>query len=150
MKLYAVAVLTILIATAFVPRVEAHASPRLSCPPVSSIHTMPFRGERGEDAAYDKLRFDVRCETTLLRALGSTKPMHDPRQMPIDERFVEGDAALLILIERHNLHVEQVLPESWAARWKEDGMYAYFDYVSTKEGRADVTRRLKSSLAHGK
>lgn len=33
------------------------------CPFVAAINTMPFRGERGVDAAYDRLRFDDACES---------------------------------------------------------------------------------------
>lgn len=113
------------------------------CPRVDAIRTMPFRDERGVDAASDQLRFNDACERDLLASLDDEHRMADPRQMPPDERFTVADAALFILLDRRSLAIEQVLPDDVAARLKDQGIYAYFDYVATPEGRSDIVDRAK-------
>ena len=115
----------------------------VACPRVESIKTMPFRGDRGVDPAYDRLRFDGACEGVLVASLSDTQKMADPRQMPPDERFVVSDAALFILLERHGISVESVLPAEVAMRLKSRGILAYFDYVASPAGRDQVISRAK-------
>ncbi|MBI1212268.1 MAG: hypothetical protein GC190_12450 [Alphaproteobacteria bacterium] len=117
------------------------------CPAVRSIKMMPFRAEHGVDAAYDRLRDDAGCEQLLLDTLTSLKPMADPRQMAPEEGFVEGDAALFVLLERHHLEFEQVLPPEQAEDFRNSGIFAYFAYVATQSGRADVIARTKRLAA---
>lgn len=114
-----------------------------NCPDVESIKTIPFRGERGVDPSFDRLRFDDACEAVLIRSLDNMKKMADPRQMPPDPRFVVGDAALFILLDRKGLAVEAVVPPDVAQRMKGQGIYAYFDYVATPSGRGSVVSRVK-------
>ena len=117
------------------------------CPRVDAVKTMPFRDERGIDAAYDKLRFEGACEGGLLDALHDSRKMADPRQAPPYEGFSIADAALFILLERRSIELEQVLPDEVAARIKDRGVYAYFDYVATPKGRRDVVDRVERLVA---
>ena len=118
----------------------------VSCPHVESIKTLPFRGERGVDPSYDRLRFDDACEVVLIRSLDSVKKMADPRQMPPDQRFAVGDAALFVLLERRGLEVEAVVPAEVAERMRRQGIYAYFDYVATPGGRSAMVSRVKELI----
>jgi len=99
---------------------------------------MPFHGKRGTDEAYDRLRFGTACEPVLIRELASDKKMPDPRQVPPDSRFSVGDAALFILLERHGVPIEAVVPADIAQRMNSEGIYAYFDFVNTRQGRESV------------
>lgn len=99
------------------------------------------------DAAYDKLRFDGACEGGLLDALGDTREMTDPRQAPPYDGFTIADAALFILLERRSIGLDQVLPRDMAARIEDRGVYAYFEYVTTPEGRRDVVERVERLVA---
>ena len=123
-----------------------HQADDRGCPSVAEIKTMPFHDERGVDAAYDRLRFDAACEAVLIEALDNTQKMPDPRQMPTDARFAVSDAALFILMERRSLEIEQVLPDDVAARLKDRGIYAYFDYVARPAGRTAVVDRLRQPV----
>jgi len=117
------------------------------CPRVDAVKTMPFRDERGVDAAYDKLRFEGACEGGLLDALSDSRKMADPRQAPPYGGFAVADAALFILLQRRSIDVEQVLPDEVAARVKDRGVYAYFEYVATPDGRRDIVDRVERLVA---
>lgn len=115
---------------------NACASSSLSgeCPAVESVKTIPFKDGSGYDDVYERLVRDDACEPLLIRALDDTRKMKDPRQAPIDPRFAVSDAAVFILLRRLQLHVESVLPVEVANRLKDQGIFAYFDFVSAPEG----------------
>ncbi|HKS58137.1 MAG TPA: hypothetical protein VJS12_22770 [Steroidobacteraceae bacterium] len=117
------------------------------CPLVGAINTIPFRGERGADAAYDRLRFDDACERVLFDSLDDAQRMPDPRQMPPEHRFTVADAALFILLQRRSIDVDQLLPPDVAARMQERGIEAYFDYVATPSGRSAIVDRVRYQFA---
>lgn len=118
-----------------------------TCPTVASIKTIPFRGDKGIDAAFDRLRFDASCEPVLLESLASLERMEDPRQAPPVESFVVGDAALFILLDRHDISIQQILPAATAAKFSDRGVYAYFDFVLQPSNRMLVVSRAKQLAA---
>ena len=121
----------------------ASSSHKGECPAVESVKTIPFKDGTGYDDVYERLIRDDACEARLIRALGDTRKMKDPRQAPIDPRFAVSDAAVFIFLRRHQLRVESILPVEVADRLKDQGIFAYFDFVSTPEGRKFVITRVK-------
>jgi len=128
---------------------KEHPQPT-ACPIISSVKQIPFRDKRGIDEAYDRLRYDDACEEVLRAALLSLVPMHDPRQVPPDNRVVEGDAALFLLVDKHDLDISQLLPDEQKPNWESRGMTAYFDYVSSYENRVLLVKRLNEQLVSSK
>lgn len=121
----------------------ASSSLEVGCPAVESVKTIPIKDGSGYDDVYERLLRDDTCEPQLIRALSDTRKMKDPRQAPIDSRFAVSDAAIFILLRRHQLGVESILPVEVADRLKDEGIYAYFDFVSTPAGRRFVITRVK-------
>jgi len=115
---------------------EAVVEPR--CPPVKALTAIPAGQQRGLDPAFDSLRYDPACETVLLNAVQSNEPMRDPRPVPPEPRFAVGDAALFILLAKHEVALEDVLPAAVADKLPSAGMKAYFDYVAVPLRRAEV------------
>ncbi len=116
------------------------------CPKVSSVQEIPFRDERSADEVYNRLRYDDACESTLHSSLTSLTPMPDPRQMPPEQRFVEGDTALFLLLARHQLDISQLLPVNQATNWERQRMMAYFNYVSSFKNRLQLIKNLNELL----
>ncbi|MCC7036142.1 MAG: hypothetical protein IT560_02430 [Alphaproteobacteria bacterium] len=125
----------------------SHSDIQKSCPNVSAVREIPFRAGRGIDEAYNRLRYDDFCEASLHTALTSLAPMPDPRQAPPSQRVVEGDVALILLAERHQIDISLLLPEDQIFNWQSHGMDAYFDYVSSYSNRLKVIKRLDDALA---
>lgn len=107
---------------------------------------MPFRFEYGIDPAYDRLRSDDACEYILVESLDDVSKMPDPRQAPIYEGFVVGDAALFMLLERRGLEFESVLPSDVSLKLETQGVCAYFSYVDTPAGRKSVIAKVKEII----
>ena len=86
----------------------------------------------------------------LLERVMNTHPMPDPRQAPPYGGFTVGDAALFLLLEICRISsIEQFLPEPYRSQWENQGIYAYFAYVS--EGvanRQQLADALKASECH--
>ena len=59
--------------------------------------------------------FDDGCEVALIGALDNIEKMADPRQMPPDQRFVVGDAALFVSVFRRPSCRLPFLPSVWAS-----------------------------------
>lgn len=121
----------------------ASSSLEVECPPVESVKTIPFKEGSGYDAAYERLVRDDTCEPGVIRALSDVRKMKDPRGTPTDSRFAVSDAAIFIMLERHQVNVESILPVEVADRLKDQGIYAYFDFVSTPAGREFVITKVK-------
>lgn len=113
------------------------------CPAVESVKIIPYKEGLGYDAAYERLVRDDTCEPGLIRALSDVKKMKDPRQAPVDPRFAVSDAAVFILLRRHQVNVKSILPIEVAKRLKDQGIYAYFDFVSTPAGRKFVIAKVE-------
>lgn len=120
-----------------------------ACPAVRDIKTMPFKFEWGVDAAYDRFRTGTDCDHVLIKTLTSLRPMPDPR-CPNYGGFVDADAALFVLVEKHALDIPDLMPDSERAHWKEQGVYAYFSYVEDPRRRAKANARLLALIAKQK
>jgi hypothetical protein len=120
-----------------------------ACPAVRDIKTMPFKDEWGVDAAYDRFRTGTDCDHVLIKGLTSLRLMADPR-CPSYGGFVEADAALFVLVEKHALDIPDLMPDSERAHWKEQGVYAYFAYVEDPKRRAKANARLLALIAKQK
>ena len=117
------------------------------CPEVASVRLIPLKKGSGSDPVYERLIQDDNCEAKLIQALDDLTKMRDPRQAPIETRFVVSDAAVFILLNRRRVEIETILPDKVAAQWESRGIYAYFDYVATPAGRRDVIARVKEIIA---
>jgi hypothetical protein len=107
------------------------------CRRLSEIKIMPFGREEVRDEVYTGLaeakEAAVPC---LIDQLANTTPMHDPRREPThSDFFTVGDAAFFTLIRIIDVPLVRVLPDEVMSRWHDEGLYAYFEYVQTKENR---------------
>ncbi len=116
------------------------------CRRLSEIKVMPFGREEVRDEVYMGLaEMKEQAVPCLIDELSNTTPMQDPRREPThSDFFTVGDAAFFTLIRIVDVPLVRVLPDEVMSRWHDDGLYAYFDYVQTKENRTALQAKWRA------
>lgn len=110
-----------------------------ACPHVRDIKTWSFYDQPGEDTAFDRFRFTSGCDDVLMKSLKSRKAMP---YFWYNQRFIESDAAIFLLLRKYSLQFPDVLPAGEEEAWEHQGIYAYFAYVERRNNRAALIARL--------
>lgn len=110
-----------------------------ACPRVRDIKTWSFYDQPGEDTAFDRFRFTSVCDDVLLKSLTSRKAMP---YLWYNQRFIESDAAIFLLLRKYGLQFLHVLPSSEEEGWRQQGIYSYFAYVEERNHRTALIARL--------
>ena len=111
---------------------RAQTSGNNYCERLDEMKLMPFRSSDViEDEVYNGLRSQGKTVAAcLLGKVTDTRPMADPRQAPRYPGFTVGDAAVMVLSDICNMSIEDALPAQSRLKWKEQGIYAYFEFVA--------------------
>src|SRR5215510_10243605 len=104
------------------------ATPSDPCRDLQALRLMPFKGETVDDPVYNSL-------------------MAAPRKAPTYNGFAVGDAATMMLGRITGVPFDSVLPPEVLARWKDQGVYAYFEFVETAEGRHTIQQAWRDKCA---
>lgn len=124
---------------------EKSANP---CNRLHEIKIIPFKGEKIEDEVYNELLSDPnQFLDCLIEAIGNTREMPDPRQAPKVPFVAVGDVAFWVLLDISGESLEKFLPSAVKAKFIDQGIFAYFDYVSDIKNREQLRRSVKASLA---
>lgn len=117
--------------------VTARSRAEALCKRLSEIKNMPFKREKVSDEVYSGLaELNEAAIPCLIEKLTDTTRMPDPRHEPtFSDFFTVGDAAFFTLIRLVDVPFEKVLPDEVMSKWKERGLYAYFEYVQKDENR---------------
>lgn len=114
------------------------------CSLVSEIKVLPMKGEKGIDTIYDALIAAgdavVPC---LIDKVADTTPMPDPRQTPKFSETTVGDVAFFVLVDSTDLDFIAPLPPEVRQAYRDEGVYAYFDYVAKIDNRLKLQRNLR-------
>jgi hypothetical protein len=115
------------------------------CNRVVEIKELPIKGASGIDAAYDAIvaagETIVPC---LIDKIADTRLMRDPRCPPLSDQTTVGDVAYFVLTRITKLNFVELLPGNIQTKYKNDGAYAYHDYMAQKGAR----RQLQSKVRH--
>jgi hypothetical protein len=114
------------------------------CERVSEIKLLPVKGERIEDEAFNSLMEAGEAALPCLidKVTVATK-MRDPRQAPTYPDVRVGDVAYFVLVRLAKIEFVEMLPERVQEKYKIEGVFAYFDFVRTKQNRKWLQRRLR-------
>jgi len=114
------------------------------CNRVAEIKELPMKGDRGIDAAYDAIvaagETIVPC---LIDKIADTRPMRDPRCPPLSDQTTIGDVAYFVLIDITKLDFIELLPEKIQTKYKNEGAYAYHDYIVRKGARRQLQLKVQ-------
>lgn len=87
----------------------------------------------------------------LIDNITDKREVPDPRySVPIWQHYAVGDTAVFILIEivdpdpNSEALYKEMIPPTYRKEWETNGMYAYFNYVSTARNRKELQRWWKS------
>lgn len=116
----------------------------LMCRQLPNVSILPFKGALiGDDVNDTLVRLGERSVPCLIARITDETWMPDPQQAPKWGDVRAGDTAFLIL-NGMGVDFSVVIPMLDKKRWKEVGMYAYFEWV--REG--DHRKRLQEVLLH--
>jgi hypothetical protein len=114
----------------------------VACKRLPEVKETPFKGEPINDEAYNDIvsrgKTAIPC---LISEITNITRMKDPRPAPTYSDFRVGDLAFFLLVEITKTPFEQMLPESVKSRMKNDGVYAYFEYVGRPNNRKALQAR---------
>jgi hypothetical protein len=107
------------------------------CGRLGEIRELPFKGEHVDDPVYNALvaagKAALPC---LIDSLDDTTPTPDPRKAPrYEAEVVIGDVAFFVMPDLADVSMEQLLPDEILDGWRNEGMAAYFRYVSKPGNR---------------
>lgn len=117
----------------------------LLCDRISEIKTLPVKNEKVDDPAYnDLLEAGEAVIPCLIEKITETTEIPDPSGGPRfpDTDTKTGDVAYFVLIRIAKLNFVELLPDDVQQEFKEEGMYAYFEFIKGQGGR----QRLQSKL----
>lgn len=96
----------------------------------------PAKNEGVSDEVYNGLIKQGKAALPcLINKITATARMKDPRPGPIYLDFRVGDAAFFLVHKITSIPLEQMMPDQIRKRWKDEGVYAYFDYVRMAKNR---------------
>jgi hypothetical protein len=117
---------------------------QILCSELRNIKKIPYEaGEVTDDLIYDGLiakgKDAIPC---LVEKITDITVIEDPRiGDPHIHGFTVGDAAVFILCDITGISPEQFLPgEIVKKRWKDQGIYLYFEYVERSKNRLQIQR----------
>jgi hypothetical protein len=97
---------------------------------------------------YDRLiAADCAAVPCLIERIVDTAQMPDPRESPLYQGFVVGDAALFMASIITGRSFEESLPAEVRARFPDEGVYAYFAFVRKRANREAIRADWRRWLA---
>jgi hypothetical protein len=122
-----------------------------TCKRLPEVKEIPFKGEPVNDEAYiDIVGRGKAAIPCLIEEITNTTMMKDPRSAPTYPDFRIGDLAFFLLVDITKTPFEQMLPDSVKSRMKNEGVYAYFEYVGRPNNRKALQAKWKAWWAkHG-
>ncbi len=98
--------------------------------------------------ARDYLKLN-KCHSKVSQLMTKTR-MKDPRSAPTYPDFRVGDLAFFLLVDITKIPFEQMLPYSVKFKIKDEGVYAYFEYVEHLNNRKALQNKWRAWWAkHG-
>lgn len=127
---------------------------KVSCDEITAVRKIPFHaGDKVNDDAYNKLLSKswavVPC---LIEEILNTRRTPDPRTAPLYGDVHVGDVSFWVIKDITGLPYDQMSPPELVARFPDEGVYAYFDWVrrdgDRKKLRDKVMEWYKSHVPH--
>jgi hypothetical protein len=119
------------------------------CNDLKKIRRIPFADEHVNDYFYNRIAdagpAAVPC---LVDHITDTTKMHDPRSEPTFSEFRVGDLAFFLLVKLDKVPFDEMLPPQVRARLPDEGVYAYFKYVSSPQNRRELQDVVRTWIEH--
>lgn len=124
---------------------------RALCSRIREIKKLPFRND-GPDANYQEYgevyaqlrKVGDDAVPCLIEKITDTRKMPDPRQAPTVGSVAIGDVAFWILNDITKLPYDDMFPSEVRQRFKDEGVYVYFEWIAKKKNRSLLQRNIRS------
>jgi hypothetical protein len=134
---------------------ETIAARRL-CSRVADIKRLPFRRDEVNveafkqlDPVYGELRMmGDAVAPCLIAEVTNRARMKDPRQAPIYKPVLVGDVAFWVFLDITGMQLETALPQDIRKKFKNQGIYAYFDWIRRSGNREKLQANLSKWYAN--
>lgn len=121
------------------------------CAKLNQVTHIPFQGEPVNDPIYNKIAANRQAVIPcLIEQITNETKMPDPRSEPVASNFKVGDLAFFLLIDFTGVQFEEMLPPDVRVRLNSEGVYAYFQYVSTPGNRVKLKGKWQKWLKSNK
>lgn len=121
------------------------------CKQIHKIKKFPGRDpSEAEDVYYAAVMAQgQKIMDCLVDEITNETPTDDPRSAPSWQNYKVGDTAVFLLARLSGSQeiLKEMLPPSSREEWKTNGVYAYFNYVSTMEHRLELQSWWRTRLA---
>jgi hypothetical protein len=117
------------------------------CQILNQLEHMPKIGMPGDEVYEEFIARGDEVVPCLVEKIDDVNPMKDPRDAPVISDFKVGDAALFLTHRITNIPIQDALPFDLRDRWKDEGIYVYFEYVQMPENRTKIKKWWKERLA---
>jgi|SRR5215469_144759 len=130
-------ILTLMLISAGVAMKAGVAGKRVSCGEIGAVRRIPFHaGDPVKDDAYNKLLLKswgaVPC---LIHQITNMHRTADPRSAPQFGDVRVGDVAFWVIKDITGVPYDEMFPPDLVARFPDEGVYAYFDWVAKPGNR---------------
>lgn len=117
------------------------------CEHLVTIDRLPMKVSYGELLESKGIDDSKGLRTCLVASIVSTVPTNDPRGAPLVRSYAEGDNAFFLLALKYDWQIEEFLDGEHRSKWGDEGIYAYFQYVSNQANRESLAEAVRSRLA---
>jgi hypothetical protein len=103
----------------------------------------PYHANESDDPVFfEFVRNRKKATPCLIELITNTEPIEDTLSAPGPRDFRTGDAAvfMLLIINNENWVPNEMLPPEFAAKWPEQGIFAYFEAVQNPKNRVIVQK----------
>jgi hypothetical protein len=115
------------------------------CNRVSQIKVLPMKNDRGLDSTFDAfMSGGTRVIPCLIEKVTDETRMADPRQAPTYADTRVGDVAYFLITDITQLDFVPLLPPEVQAKFPDQGVYAYFEFVEKPANRKKLRNNLRS------
>ena len=123
-----------------------HSQVTSDCNRLVRIQHIPMKATYTEILASVSVQDSNVLDTCIAAYIVNDEPVKDPSEAPPVSTYVLGDTAFFLLASKYEWNIPDFLDESAQKDWQDQGIYAYFTYVSLAENRRKLSELVSARL----
>lgn len=116
------------------------------CDNLLRIESIPMKATYAEILKTQNVQDSKDLDACLADRITDAVVVADPREAPPVQSYMMGDTAFFLLVMKHGWKIEDMIAGPYSSRWKERGIYAYFEYVNVEGNRHALQERVFEAL----
>lgn len=116
------------------------------CDRLLRIQSIPMKATYEDIVKAHDIRDSSELDLCLANRISDSNVVPDPREAPPVQAYSRGDTAFFLLVLKHDWEIDKMISEPYRSRWRDQGIYAYFEYVSVEGNRRELQERVLMEL----